>query len=193
MRLFTAIDLPEDILLRLDRLLAALRPEALLKWSPLDNLHITTKFIGNWPALQLHQVGYALRALPPHAPFSIQVKGFGWFPNPRAPRVLWAGIDGGPALQELARTTEEALLPLGIAKEERPYSPHLTLARVTRPVPLDNLHRRIEDMRDMEIGSFSASAFYLYSSEPGSNASTYRKLTEYPLQTAQAPISAAKA
>lgn len=165
----------------------------MLKWSPLDNLHITTKFIGNWPALQLHQVGYALRAMPPHPPFSIRVRGFGWFPNARAPRVLWAGIDGGPALQQLAHSTETALLPLGIAKEERPYAPHLTLARVTRPVPLDHLHRRMEEMRDVEIGSFSASAFYLYSSEPGSNASTYRKLAEYPLQTTAASISAGQA
>ena len=49
MRLFTAIDLPDEMIWKLERLLSVLRPEAIIKWSPIDNLHITTKFIGEWP------------------------------------------------------------------------------------------------------------------------------------------------
>ena len=65
MRLFTALDLPPDVLLRLERLLAALRPEASIKWSPLDNLHITTKFIGEWPEKRVDELDAALAEAAP--------------------------------------------------------------------------------------------------------------------------------
>ena len=60
MRLFTAIDPSADVLLRLERLMSALRPEALIKWSPLDNLHVTIKFIGQWPESRLEELDDAL-------------------------------------------------------------------------------------------------------------------------------------
>src|SRR6185437_9474458 len=109
MRLFTAIDLPQEALLRLDRLVAALRPEALIKWSPLDNLHITTKFIGEWPEERIGELHAALLKVAPRHPFQVQIRNLGWFPNERAPRVLWAGVEGGESLKELARDTDEAL------------------------------------------------------------------------------------
>ena len=99
MRLFTAIDLPAEMLLRLERLLSALRPEALIKWSPLDNLHITTKFIGEWPERRLEELDKALAGLIPREQFDIELRDLGWFPNERSPRVLWAGVHAGPALQ----------------------------------------------------------------------------------------------
>src|SRR5579875_2248423 len=98
MRLFTAIDLPSEMLLRLERLISALRPEALIKWSPIDNLHITTKFIGEWPEVRLPELTAALSAMHPITPFDIQIKDLGWFPHERSPRVLWAGVHGGEAL-----------------------------------------------------------------------------------------------
>src|SRR5579884_1291629 len=119
MRLFTAIDLPPDILLRLERLLSALRPEALIKWSPLDNLHITTKFIGEWPEARLHDLHEALGTVPNREPFDVEIRDLGWFPNERSPRVLWAGVHGGESLAKLATETETRLEALGIKKEDR--------------------------------------------------------------------------
>ena len=72
MRLFTAINLPDEMIWKLERLLSVLRPEALIKWSPLDNLHITTKFIGEWPADRVPEIENALRDLLPRQPFSIE-------------------------------------------------------------------------------------------------------------------------
>jgi 2'-5' RNA ligase len=186
MRLFTAIDLPQEIVYRLERLLMLLRPEALIKWSPLDNLHITTKFIGEWPESRLNQLHDVLLALAPRAPFEVTIRDLGWFPNERSPRVLWAGVHAGDGLRELAHETQEALAELGIQRELRDYSPHLTLARIKSPVPLQSLRQRVAELQPAGFGSFWASHFALFRSDPGSNASIYRKLREYKLESALA-------
>jgi 2'-5' RNA ligase len=186
MRLFTAIDLPPDILLRLERLLSALRPEALIKWSPLDNLHITTKFIGQWPDERVDALQEALSSLAPRSPFQVEVKDLGWFPNERSPRVLWAGVDGGEALRQLVEETEARLEKLGIRREERPFAAHLTLARIKNPVPLRRLREKVKEMQPAEIGRCTISEFALFRSDPGSNSSIYRKLRVYPFEAAMA-------
>lgn len=179
MRLFTAIDLPADILLRLDRLLIALRPEALIKWNPLDNLHITLKFIGEWPEARLEELHEALSAVTRREAFAIEVKDLGWFPSERSPRVLWAGVHGREALVDLVRELEDRLEAIGIKKEEREFSAHLTLARIKNPVPLRRLRQKVQEMQPAALGQFRASHFSLFRSDPGSNSSIYRKLREY--------------
>lgn len=180
MRLFTAILLPPETLLRLERLLSALRPEALIKWSPLDNLHVTIKFIGNWPENRLNELDAALTSMPPRESFEVHVKELGWFPDNRVPRVLWAGVQRCPALLELAKETETCLEALGIVKEIRPFVPHLTLARIKSPIPLDPLREKVEELQAADFGAFHARGFSLFRSDPGSNASVYRNLREYP-------------
>src|SRR5690349_9771052 len=122
MRLFTGIELTEDIRERLERLLMHLRPCAHLKWSPVYNLHVTLKFIGEWPEEKLPQLETALRLIPRRPGIPIEVKGLGWFPNPRHPRVFWAAVHDSDALAALARDTDTALEPLGIAKEGRAFT-----------------------------------------------------------------------
>lgn len=186
MRLFTAIHLTPEVLLRLERLLSALRPEALIKWSPLDNLHVTTKFIGEWPESRLDELHDALAALAPREPFELALRDLGWFPNERSPRVLWLGVHGGEALANLAYETELGLEALGIKREERRFSPHLTLARIKNPVPLQRLRERVAEMQPAALGSFSVSHFCLFRSDPGSNASIYRRLRDYRFESAMA-------
>jgi 2'-5' RNA ligase len=190
MRLFTAISLPQEILLRLDRLMAALRPEALIKWSPLDNLHITLKFIGEWPESRLDELHSALADIAPRSPFEIEISGLGWFPNERAPRVLWAGVSGGEALPQLAAEIDQRLQSLGIPHEDRQFSPHLTLARIKNPVPLRVLREKVQRLQPAHIGKFEASDFALYRSDPGSTSSIYRKLREYKFAASLAASSA---
>jgi len=186
MRLFTAIDLPSGILFRLERLISALRPEALIKWSPIDNLHVTIKFIGEWPEARLEELAEKLASLLPREPFELQIRDLGWFPNERNPRVLWAGVQDSGGLLQLARETEECLEPLGIAREERDFCPHLTLARIKNPVPLRRLRERVREMQPCDLGSFRVSHFTLFRSEPGSNASIYHQLRAYRFQAALA-------
>jgi RNA 2',3'-cyclic 3'-phosphodiesterase len=186
MRLFTAIDLPEEPQLRLERLLSALRPEALIKWSPLDNLHITIKFIGEWPEERLDEIDRALAGLGPREPFEIVLRGLGWYPNERLPRVLWAGVHAGPGLAKLARDIDGALAAAGVAKEERAFAPHLTLARIKSPIPLGELRERVKQLQPADLGEFSVRGYSLFRSDPGSNSSIYRKLRDYQFAAALA-------
>jgi 2'-5' RNA ligase len=156
----------------------------LIKWSPLDNLHITTKFIGEWPEARFEELHETLTSMPARDCFSVELRDLGWFPNERSPRVLWAGVHGGDALERLASDTEQLLLPLGIKKEERGFSPHLTLARIKNPVPLRRLRQKVQEMQSAPFGQFEVSQFALFRSDPGSNSSIYRKLREYKFQTA---------
>ena len=184
MRLFTAIDIPEDVRNRLERLLMHLRPAAHVKWSAVYNLHVTLKFIGEWPEQDLEKLEGALRGIGRRPAIVIDVRGLGWFPNPHHPRVFWAGIDGGAALAQLAHEIEAVLEPLGIAREDREFSPHLTLARIKQPAPLQALRQAVADLESVDYGLFSADRFCLYRSQPGSAGSIYTKLSEYPFLSA---------
>jgi 2'-5' RNA ligase len=179
MRLFTAIDIPAGIEDRLSALLDGLRPtaQAGLSWTPPENLHVTVKFIGEWPEARLNELNQALAAVPCRGPIDIAVRELGWFPNERNPRVFWAGIEAGPELAALAHKTEQALAGIGVAAEDRAFHPHLTLARRRNPVPLDNLRKRLAEIPSRDFGCFRAESFFLYLSKGGK----YIKLYEYAL------------
>jgi len=185
MRLFTGIDLPEEVRERLERLLMLLRPCAHLKWSPVYNLHVTLKFIGEWAEEKLPELEAALRSVAPRGPIHADVKGLGWYPNPHHPRVFWVGVHGGDTLPALVKDVEAAIAPLGIAAEDRPFNAHLTLARIKEPAPLQGLRSAIAQLESVEFGSFEVQRFFLFRSQPGSAGSIYTKLTEYPLQTCE--------
>jgi 2'-5' RNA ligase len=177
MRLFAAIDIPDGVKDELRALLSRLKPLTKLQWSPVDNMHITTKFIGEWPDERLEDIKRALAPVTGMGTIDIEVRGLGWFPNPRQPRVFWAGVEGGQPLQKLAAATEEAVTGLGVPGETRPYSAHLTLARIRERVDLDALRKAAGTSETQSFGSFRAQAFYLYLSQGGK----YTKLAEFPI------------
>jgi len=179
-RLFVALDLPPDVIHSLEKLLAALRPTARLAWSPLANLHITTKFIGWWPEERLEDVKTALAGVPGPGPLAIGIRGLGFFPNPRAPRVFWCGIEA-TGLDRLAADTDRATAALGVESENRPFSPHLTLARIKERIDMRPLNDAIAALSSLDFGRYEARSFFLYRSQPGPKGSIYTKLAEFPL------------
>jgi len=181
MRLFTGLDLSPEVVRALDALLDRLRPVARLKWSPPANLHITTRFIGEWPAERLADLRAALGGIPSHPAIPIHIRNLGFFPNPHSPRILWAGVEAAPDLAALASETDHALSPLGLKPGDRPFSPHLTLARIKEPAPLQKLRETIAALLSLDFGSFSADRFFLYQSSQGPAGSVYTKLAEFPL------------
>jgi len=178
-RLFVAIDIPDDILKTIGDLIERLRPTAPIRWSPVANLHVTTKFIGWWQDERMGELDAALRRLTGRPPFLVDVRGIGFFPNARSPRVLWAGVYGAEPLAALASDTDRALAALGLEPEKRAFSPHLTLARIKEPVPLDRLHAAAARLGDAGFGSFTADRFFLYRSVLRPSGSQYTKLAEY--------------
>jgi 2'-5' RNA ligase len=179
MRLFTGIDLPEQVNASLQQLLMQLRPTAHLKWTPDYNLHITLKFIGSWPEERLTELTGVLAAISRREPVAVDVRGLLWMPNPHRPRLFWAAVKA-PELTQLNDEIENALEPLGIAKESRAYTPHLTLARVRMPAPLQKTREVIAKLESVDFGSFVADRFWLYLSEAGAANSVYTKLAPFP-------------
>jgi 2'-5' RNA ligase len=182
MRLFTGIAIAPHAMDNLARVLRELSPLAPLKWSPVENLHITSKFIGAWPPERLTELEGALGNVQFGRGFEIAVARFGYFPNPHHPRALFAAVQPVAELAELAGRIEEILEPLGIEKEERSYSPHVTLARIHRE-DVRKLREQIAKMTNFDFGTFQVSEFHLYSSKTGPGSSIYTPLSTYPLLT----------
>jgi 2'-5' RNA ligase len=179
MRLFTGLDLPAEVVRNLEQLLGQLRPAARIQWSPPANLHITTKFIGQWPDERLHELKQALSGLPARPAIPVHIRRVGFFPNSHTPRNFWCGIDA-PGLPELAADIDSATAALGIAAEKRAYSPHLTLARIKEKPDLQPLHAAIAAQRSLEFGEFEVRSFFLYLSQLRPSGSVYTKLAEFP-------------
>lgn len=180
MRLFVGLDLPAEVVRNLEGLLDRLRPAARIQWSPPANLHITTKFIGEWPEARLPELNTALAAIPSRPPIPVHIRRVGFFPNPHSPRVFWCGIEA-PGLDSLAADTDRATASLGVASEKRAFSPHLTLARIKERLELQSLRETIAGLPSLDFGQFEARRFFLYLSKPGPKGSVYTKLSEFPL------------
>ena len=179
MRLFTAVDPSLEVIESLRDLLLRLQPTARLRWSRPENLHLTLKFIGEWPEEKIPALLEALGSVPAPAALEMNLSGLGFFPNPRSPRVFWVGVQAPPELAELAVNIDRMLEPLGIAPEKRAYSPHLTLARIQERTPLERLRREIESLPSVEFGSFTVDRFYLYQSRLSPGGSIYTRIGEF--------------
>lgn len=134
MRAFIAFELPHSIrqeLAALSHGLQHILKGGWLRWVPPDNLHLTLKFLGELPATQLPSLTAELQALARSTqPIPFSLGELGAFPNLARPRVLWVGLQAPPALAQLAAALEQRLLAHGFAAEPRPFTPHLTLARL---------------------------------------------------------------
>lgn len=182
MRLFVAVDIPEDVRSALAALAAGLRaacPKA--RWARIEGLHLTLKFIGEIPDSKVSEIKSALGSVAPRSPIEIHFRGVGFFPNARRPRVFWAGVEAGPELGVLALAVEEALHPLAIARETRAFSPHLTLARFDPPRPAEELLAAIEACGPLEFGNATSSEFHLYQSVLKRGGAEYTRLATFPL------------
>ncbi|MEO7652104.1 MAG: RNA 2',3'-cyclic phosphodiesterase [Bryobacteraceae bacterium] len=183
MRLFIGFDLPFQVASDIKAFTDPLRTAVRIQWSRAENLHVTIKFIGEWPEARLGPLREALSSLLPRTAIPITARGLGFYPNHKSPQSFWAGIEAPPALDRLARDTNQVLAPLGIEPEARAYSPHLTLARIRSKVPLGPLKREIGRTPPHSFGSFTAGSFCLYLSKPGAAGSVYTKLSEFPLES----------
>jgi 2'-5' RNA ligase len=133
-RTFIAVELSAAIRNQVVALQQTLgRTGANVKWVEPENLHVSLVFLGEVDDRELPQVCRVVQEVAAgEPPFALRVAGVGAFPNPRHPKVVWAGItDGADALQHLHQSLEANLLALGCYRqEERGYTPHVTLGRV---------------------------------------------------------------
>jgi len=101
-----------------------------IKWVDIGNLHLTLFFLGETPDSHIDPVAAGLREIGKESrPLSLTLSGMGLFRNIRDPRVIWIGVAENPALVELQSRIADLLVGFGYRKEDRPYRPHLTIAR----------------------------------------------------------------
>jgi 2'-5' RNA ligase len=168
-RTFIAIELHRTIrdrLIALQENLASAAPD--VKWVEPDNLHVTLLFLGEVDDRELPAVCRVVQdALAEVPAFPMSVTGVGCFPNPRRPRVLWVGV--GQGMQEVVAVhdaLEGPLLTLGCyRREERKYTPHITLGRRRSEGPADALSRALAKQQTWHGGDETVSEIHVMGSE----------------------------
>jgi len=181
MRAFVAIDLPEPLRAALAQAQQTFRsacPEA--RWTRPEGIHLTLKFLGEVSDAQLKQVVEALANLGALKPFPVDLKGFGFFPQTQRPRVFWVGVEAPPELADLAARVDRAMEKVGFLREQRPFTPHLTLARFHVPRPQPVLEAAIAAHETASLGRFEATEFFLFESKLSPNGAQYRKVSRFP-------------
>jgi len=136
-----------------------------IRWIENGNFHLTLKFIGEVDGAMAERIAGALAAAKiAVAPFNLRISGFGKFPAGEDLHVFWAGVEGNPELQALFSGIETAILPLGIARDERPFHPHLTLGRNRAKYNFKAFFARIAEKQDLFLAEMRVAAFQLFSS-----------------------------
>lgn len=195
MRTFIGIDLDDEIRTKIARFLDGVQGFAPdVRWLRPESLHITLKFIGEQKSEQVEAISDRLRRVEGRA-VEISLGGHGFFPTAKSPRVFWIGIQAGPELAALAANIDSAVAELGIPREDRAFSPHLTLARAGggsgspkwRKGDGPNaafavLEKRLAAIGDLDFGAMTAREFILYQSQLSPKGSNYTKLQRFPLK-----------
>jgi 2'-5' RNA ligase len=186
MRLFVALDLPEDVRKKLRDLVDTFRKECpKARWIRPESMHVTLKFIGHVPDEKLDAIMQALEKNFAAEPVDIAFRALGFFPNERRPRVVWCGVQASANLPPLVADIEGSLEPVGIARESRPYVPHLTLARIdpekAARESVEKLVNAAAKMKATDFGSARATEFHLYQSVLKPSGAEYTKVRTFPL------------
>ena len=181
MRLFIALDLPAELREAIGRATAQLRNEAPgARWSKPEALHVTLKFLGETDPNLLPEIKAALEPIVSADPVSFRLRGVGFFPDEKRPRVMWCGVDASPNLAELAAKIEKSLQPLGFEAEARRYVPHVTLARL-RFTSEERLQSYIAEHALYRAKPFYVDRFALIASYLTKSGSIYEDQADYPL------------
>ncbi len=182
MRLFIAIELPPDIREALSELQRDLKPVTnSARWVAPEAVHLTLKFLGETPEPRIPEIDEALVGLS-WKPFPVTVRGVGFFPGNRSPRVCWAGLEAS-TMEGLAQQIDIRMERLGFEKEKRVFRPHLTLARA-RDMRIDaSLVAAAEKYEQQEFGTFTVDRFNLFQSTLKPTGAVYTKVNEYLLES----------
>jgi 2'-5' RNA ligase len=194
MRLFIALDIDDAVRERIARFVESVSgfaPEA--RWMKPESMHVTLKFIGEQAEPAADQIKHVLETIA--APTTeIQFRGYGFFPTAKSPRVFWIGMEAGAQLAALATAIEAKTASLGIPKEDRAFSPHLTLARGSGGSgsprwrksngpnrSFQRLQDKLSSLPTPEFGTMTPREFFLYQSQLSPKGSKYTKLAAFAL------------
>jgi 2'-5' RNA ligase len=187
-RAFVSIDLPSEVLQCLEDVRLNLTQDlgkAPIRWVPVKNIHITLKFLGDVSESNIDMLTDILASTAGGIkPFEISIGGLGVYPKPHRPRIIWVGVEAPPELMVAQRSIEAEMARLGYAPEKRPFSPHLTLGRVSRDSTNHDV-RKIADVLKSHtvgyLGSARVKELKLYRSDLRPSGAVYSCLFSAPL------------
>lgn len=181
MRVFLAIDVPSEIRERLAAVQDKIRPStAGARWVAPESIHVTLKFIGEMPEKRREDIDQALRGLT-WKHIKVNVRGVGFFPGTRSPRVFWAGLEAASSIEGLAGEIDTRLERAGFDRERRAFRAHLTLARAKDTHLEKTMIAAATPFTETEFGTFTVDRIYLFESTLKAGGSVYAKLKEYRL------------
>lgn len=194
-RAFIAINLSQEILESIDQMSFDFqsRLEGVpVRWVPTNNIHLTLKFLGNVSTSNLEMLKEILeKVVSTHHECDISVGGIGAFPKPHSPRVIWVGMEAPQELMSLQHNIEIETARLGYSREHRPFSPHLTIGRVSRNATTQDA-RAIADILDgYKVGFLGATritSVYLYRSDLKPDGAIYTPIFSAELRKAESSI-----
>jgi len=159
-RAFIAINISPEIAQRLRTISEDLQASlggVPVRWVPVENIHITLKFLGDVSEPNLELLKEMIKSeTARHPPLEISAGELGAFPSIRRPRVLWVNVQAPPELVALQRAIDNETARLGYDREDRPFSPHLTLGRVSRNANSSDARRISEVLEGYKLGYIGA-------------------------------------
>lgn len=187
-RAFIAIELSLEILQHLDQVSTQLRGQLVkmpVRWVPVDNIHLTLKFLGDVSVANLEMLTKILMGIvSTHHSFEISAGGLGAFPKTHQPRVIWIGLEVPPELIAIQHTLELETGRLGYTREDRPFSPHLTLGRVSRNASVTEIQAIARVLETTKVGFLGATRvknICLYRSDLNPSGAVYTRIFTAPL------------
>jgi len=154
-----------------------------VNWVKPENIHLTLKFLGEVDEDRIPSIkGVVREGLQGERSLFLSLDGLGVFPNPRAPRVIWVGIEGeGERLKRLQEKLESAMEEEGFPREARSFSPHVTLGRVRSRGGALGLMDLIHGLGRVQLGSYSARSIELMRSQLQPAGAIYSIMEAFPL------------
>jgi len=189
MRTFIAITLPKEIKDSLSGILETLKAtQADVKWVAPANIHLTLKFLGEIDDKKIQEIAEIMEIVAKNKPaFTMSASSLGAFPKPDYPRVIWLGLDkGAQEAKEIAEDLEENIAKLGIPKETRPFSSHITLGRLRSPAKKGRLIQELQNPIGILKGNnleFSVTQITLFKSTLTPSGPVYQALKTASLKT----------
>jgi 2'-5' RNA ligase len=183
-RSFVSIDLEDQqVLSRIGSILSSLK--ALggdLKPVGEENIHLTLKFLGDVSTLRLADVKSSLQQLACPS-FTAEIKGAGAFPNLKHMNVIWVGVnEGWTQVEQIYEQVEKLLSGVGFRRENRPFSPHITIARVRSGRKRDETANFLQHLSDESFGTVTVNKVRLKQSILSSAGPKYSTLLDVPSQ-----------
>lgn len=185
MRSFVAIELPDRVRESLAALRERLRKSgAAASWVREENMHLTLRFLGDVAQPDLDRLSEVLgERLPAFSPLMLRIQNLGAFPNPRRPSVVWVGVEMVTgSLMDVQESIEAAARAIGVPPDDKPFHPHITLARIRDTRRLGALFEEMAAAKEACAGEFTASRVALFSSTLTPRGPVYRRLREYSLE-----------